>query len=470
VSLTKTISRFVRPVVAVAKAIPATLSSPQSRGGWFPIVREAWAGAWQSNVEIEITDVLTHVTVYACISLIASDIGKLRIKLVQRDREGIWTETESPAFSPVLKKPNRYQNRIKFLENWVTSKLINGNTYALKQRDSRQIVTALYILDPNRVKVLIGSDGSVWYELNTDNLSGIKDPVIVPASEIIHDVMVPLYHPLVGVSPISACGLAAVQGLRIQENSTLFFQSGASPGGILTAEGVIKDADAERLSARWHANYGGANSGKVAVLGNGLKYQQLQMTAVDAQLIDQLKWTAESVAAAFHVPYYKVGGPYPSYNNVEALDQQYYSQCLQTQIESIELCLDEGLGLDTAKDGIQYGTELDLDALLRMDTSTRMKAAGDALIGGLTPDEVRKKYHDIGSVPGGDQVFLQRQNWPLGVLGSDSPLLMPAPVVQPPAPPEPDDEPDDEPTEMSADAMVLRSMTEGYLLEGAAHV
>jgi HK97 family phage portal protein len=449
VSIGRTIANFVRASVAVVKAIPATLSSPQSRGGWFPILRESFSGAWQSNVEVELTDVLSHVTVYACISLIASDVGKLRIKLVQQGSDGIWTETESPAFSPVLKKPNRYQNRIKFLENWVTSKLINGNTYLLKQRDNRGIVTALYILDPNRVKVLIGADGSVWYELNTDNLSGLKEPVIVPASEIIHDVMVPLYHPLVGVSPISACGLAAIQGLRIMENSTQFFENGAAPGGILTADGVIKPEQAEELAARWATNYGGANRGNVAVLGNGLKYQQLQMTATDAQLIEQLKLTSEMIAAAFHVPYYKVGGPYPSYNNVEALDQQYYSQCLQTHIESIELCLDEGLGLDTPKESVQYGTELDIDSLMRMDTSTRMKVAGEALIGGLSPNEVRKRYHDVGRTKGGDKVFLQRQNWPLELLGTDVPPPPQAPVSAPEA-----DEPDE------AD---VRSMFRGVL-------
>ena len=35
--------------------------------------------------------------------------------------------------------------------------------------------------------------------------------LVAPASEIIHDVMVPLYHPLVGVSPLTACALAAVE-------------------------------------------------------------------------------------------------------------------------------------------------------------------------------------------------------------------------------------------------------------------
>ena len=72
----------------------------------------------------------------------------------------------------MLRKPNRYQNRIKFIENWVTSKLSHGYTYVLKQRDDRNVVTALYILDPNRTRVLIADDGSVFYELNRDNLTG----------------------------------------------------------------------------------------------------------------------------------------------------------------------------------------------------------------------------------------------------------------------------------------------------------
>lgn len=413
-----------------AFAVPSTFSSPDSRGGWWPIIRESFTGAWQQNVEVTTTDVLSYVTVYACITLIASDIGKLRIKLMrQNPSDGIWTETESPAFSPVLREPNSYQDRIQFLEHWVSSKLISGNTYVLKQRDERDVVVALYILDSNRVSVKIGVDGSVWYELNTDNLSGLTEPVFVPQSEIIHDRMQTLYHPLVGVSPISACGLAAIQGLRIQENSTLFFQNGAAPGGILSSDQIIKEDQAITLRTRWQENFGGTNRGAVAVLGNGLKYQQLMMSAVDSQLIDQLRWTAETICSAFHIPPYKVGvGPYPSYNNVEALDQGYYSQCLQSHIEKIELCLDTGLGLTTKKDGTLYGTELDLDGLLRMDTSTRVKVAADALASGLSPNEVRLRYHHVGAVKGGGEPFLQRQNWPLHLLGTDQPEPTPAPA------------------------------------------
>ena len=114
-----------------------------SRGGWYRMVgpvREAYPGAWQQNMVADTTTVLAHHAVWACVTLIASDVAKLRPKLVEQDpeeepKDRIWSEFESPAFSPVLRKPNHFQNYIQFKENWMLSKLIHGNAYALKQRD-----------------------------------------------------------------------------------------------------------------------------------------------------------------------------------------------------------------------------------------------------------------------------------------------------------------------------------------------
>jgi phage portal protein BeeE len=134
--------------IARERAEQRALQPVDHRGGWFGLVRESFAGAWQRNIDIRVENVLTYTAVFSCISLIANDIAKLRLRLVRQDDDGIWVETESSAFSPVLRRPNRYQNRIQFIANWVTSKLVHGNTYVLKQRDQRGIVTALYILDP----------------------------------------------------------------------------------------------------------------------------------------------------------------------------------------------------------------------------------------------------------------------------------------------------------------------------------
>jgi len=404
-------------------------------GGWFPVVREPYTGAWQNNDEITAPTVLTYSAVFACVTLIASDIGKLGLRLVAEDDEGIWTPTSSPAFSPVLRKPNRYQTRIKFVEQWISSKLIHGNTYVLKQRDERGVVVALYVLDPTKVKPLVATDGGVYYELTRDDLSGLtQDHVVVPAREMIHDMMITLYHPLCGVSPIYASGIAAVQGLAIQSNSQRFFTNGSQPGGVLTAPGAIDDSTAARLKAYWETNFSGANVGKVAVLGDGLTYEQMAVNATDAQLIEQLQWTATTVCSCFHIQPYmiSVGDP-PPYANVEPLTIQYYSQCLQSLIENMELCLDEGLELPKP-----YGTEFNVDDLMRMDSVSKTQAASTAISsGGLSINEARKKYFDVGPTPGGQTPYLQQQYWPLSQLAErpipDGPSATPPPPALPPA-------------------------------------
>lgn len=465
--------RFFGYEVSVQRAAPpmrraqGTLAPVSSdRRGWFPIIREPFAGAWQRNQELTADTVLAFHAVYSCVTLIAADIGKLRLKLVEHLDSDVWRETTSAAFTPVLRKPNRYQNHIQFKEWWMSSKLITGNTYALKERDARGVTSALYLLDPTRVTPLVAPDGSVFYQLRADNLSGLTDDVtIVPASEILHDRMNCLFHPLVGLSPLFAAGLGAAHGLKIQENSAAFFESGSVPAGVLTAPGEIDDETARTLKERWDEYREGRG---VAVLGDGLKYEPLRMTAVDAQLIEQLKYTAEVVCSVFHVPPYMVGvGPMPTYNNIEALNQQYYSQCLQSLIESFELVLDEGLGLDSTKDGKTLGTELDLEGLLRMDTTARFKAHTEAIGGGwLAPNEARRK-EDLPPVKGGDTPYMQQQNYALAALAerdANDPFAKPTPAPAPqPTPPANTPPPDDEGDEDNADE--VRAMADFIVRE-----
>ena len=267
----------------------------------------------------------------------------------------------------------------------------------------------------------------------------------MPASEIIHDMMIPLFHPLIGVSPLYACGLSALQGLTMQKTSNKFFAGGAAPGGVLTAPGAIADDTAKRLKDYWDQNFTGDNVGKVAVLGDGLKYEALTVNAADAQLIEQLRWTAETICSCYHVPAFKVGvGPPPPYNSVDALNQQYYSDCIQSLLRSLEEVLDEGLGLQ----GTDYGTEFNIDDLIWLDTSTRTKAAAEAIgSGAVAPNEARRKWFGLGPVEGGDTPYMQVQNYALSALAARDnngpPSSGPSPSPAPPATLPPADDVDD---------------------------
>jgi len=406
---------------------------PSGRGGWYPIIREPFTGAWQRNLEIRNDDASAFHADFACKTLIARDIGKLRIKLSEKDKDDIWSETTNPAFSPVLRRPNDYQTRNQFYESWMLSKLSRGNTYVIKERDDRNVVTGLHVLDPTRVQPLVSDEGAVYYRLNSDNLAGIDD-ITVPAREIIHDRRNCLFHPLVGTAPVFASGLASLLGLNAQKTSALLFENASQPGGMLIYPGDINEVEEQRVKEQFEQRFSRANLGRVAILSAGAKYEKVAMTNVEGQMVESLKWSAEVVCSVYHVPPYKVGvGALPSYNNVQALNVEYYSQALQSHIEEIEELLDHGLGLGGWAGGM--GTEFDTENLLRMDSTTLVGVVRDAVGAGvMSPNEGRAKF-DLKPAKGGKSPYLQQQNYSLEALAKRDAQDDPFKPATPPAPP-----------------------------------
>lgn len=388
---------------------------PATNRGWFPLVAEPNAGAWQRSEPLEVETALCLSAVFACVNLIASDVAKLPMR-VARKRGDHWEATVHDA-TRLIRKPNAYQNRFQFLQAWMASKLTHGNTYALKVRDARGRITSLHILDPKRVRPLVGDDGAVFYELRAERLAGIGADVTVPAREIVHDRGLAPFHPLIGLSPLQAAALAVNQGQAIQRQSARFFQNGARPGGVLTAPGTISPETADRLKAHWEANYTGDNSGRTAVLGDGLKYEAMTTAPDDAQLIEQLQFTAQDVCRAFAVPAWKIGaGPAAPYTSAEATNLQYLADCLQAHIEALELCLDEGLELPE-----DHRTELDEAVLLRLDTAARISTLTTAIGGGLMTINEARAQIDLPPVEGGDEIFRQLQDVPLSEGANNEP-------------------------------------------------
>jgi len=409
----------------------SALMPVRSSGGVLGMILESFSGAWQKNVTAESSqNLLAFSAVYSCVTLIANDIAKLRPMLMSVDGSGISTEVVQSPLLPVLRKPNHYQNRIQFVTSWVVSKLLYGNAYVYMERDARNVVISLYVLDPRLVTPMVAQNGDVYYQINSDPLSLIPQPIAaVPASEVIHDRMPAIWHPLLGVSPISACGASATQGIRIQANSASFFENMSRPSGILTAPGHIPDDTALRLKTAFEDNFSGGKIGRLAVLGDALSYSPMVIPAADSQLIEQLKWTVEDVSRAFHVPLHMINVGNPTYQNIATLTQSYYTQTLQSLIESMELAIGEGLNLPS-----QYEVSFDLEALLRMDTMSRYDAWGKAIASGwMSPNEARQR-ENMAPVEGGDTPYLQQQNWSLAQLDKRD-INAPAGGAAPGAPP-----------------------------------
>jgi HK97 family phage portal protein len=380
-----------------------------SGGGWVP-VSEPSMGAWQKNQELQRTDLISFHAVFSCTSLISSDIGKLNF-LTKMPKNGVLQQAAHPV-NDLIKTPNTFQNQQQFFENWVSSKVLRGNTYVLKMRDIFGDIYRLLVLNPDRVKPLISDVGEVFYQISSDKLFNLSTDLIVPASEIIHDRYNCFYHPLVGLSPITACAMSVGQGLSIQSNSTAFFNNMSRPSGILSSPNAVSKDKAKEIRDRWNENYSGGKLGQTAVIGDGMTYQQISIASSDAQLIEQLKMTTEIVCSVFHVPSFKVGvGAIPGGQKISDLNEIYYSDCLQHYIEAIENLLTQHLEVDQG-----YVVEADIKALIRMDGSSQMSYLVEGVKGGIfAPDEARAEV-GLQPVEGGSSPLMQQQNYSLAAL------------------------------------------------------
>jgi HK97 family phage portal protein len=394
-------------------------------------VRESFAGAWQQNVlAARGRDVTANSAVFASVRLISTDVAKLPIRLMAEQPDGTWREASpttpgggvllASKFPPelrrlpaILREPNGYQTRQQFIASWVSSLELCGNAFVFPQRTRGATgdLVAFHVLDPWRVMPLVSESGEVLYRVMGDNLAGEPREFYLLASEIIHDRVNCLYHPLVGVSPLHASSAAAGAASAALANAEHFFGNQSTPGGVLLAPGPISDETAERLKASM-TEFRDEHSGELLVLGDGLKYEPLALSNEASQLVELLGLTAVDVCRAFGVPGFLIGAaPVPAGLSVEALTSLYYAQTLQTIIEGIEAQLDRVLGLPP-----WLRTEFDLAHLTRMDLAGEVERLKVAIGAGImAPNEARLRLN-LPPVDGGDSPYLQQQNFSLAAL------------------------------------------------------
>lgn len=436
--------------------------NPVSQSGLWHRITEPFSGAWQRNIEEKQGDTMTYPTLYACIFRISSDMSKLPFQ-VRKRADNIWQLVHGQPIHKLLLKPNHYQNSNQFREQWLLSKLTHGNTFILKQRDERGNVVGLYVLDPSKVVPAVSDAGEVYYMLKNDKLNKLPedyplDKLTIPASEVIHDRFMALHHPLVGVPPLAAANWAAVKNLKIMRNATDFFANSSQPGGLLTAPAGMSQADADAVKAYWETEFSGTQSGKVAIIGADMKFTPFAMKSIDSQMIEQMKYSDEQICQPFGIPPFKVGiGTLPSGLGVDGLNQLYYSDALQAHIEAMEELLNEHLPL---ADGLTIN--LDLEPLLRMDEGKKAEVESK-LVGAKikTPDEGRVRFN-LAGIAGGDTLWGQTQDVPLGVLASvdrwESGKPMTPPVIA--------DEPEPEPEPIDIKNFIVRlEMREAMLYD-----
>ena len=399
-------SRFAAPVQRAYAGVPNGGSIPPL--GSVPSV---------SGMLVSQSTAMAVSTVYACVTVRASDVARCTPRLFKTNDDESKTRVVDHPLPKIFKRPNRIQTWFEFCEQMQIGRLLRGNAYAAILRDKRGNPTELIPINPDAVMVLEAVDGNIFYNVNRLGLFQMRVlqdfPVAIPAEDMFH-LRGPTFNMLAAVSTIGLArdtiGLAMAQ----EQQAGRFIGNGARPAGMLEAPEKLTKEAALRLKASWDAFQSGIqNVGRTVVLEEGIKFTPLQLTSVDLEFLNSRVHQIGEIARWFRMPLMKLGVAEASSRITPAeQEQSYVNNTVMEDLERWEQKFEQVFGLDAE------GIEVDFDEarLLRADVMTRFNAGRlGVLTGVLTPNEFRRS-EGLPPKPGGDALMVPANT---AALGSD---------------------------------------------------
>ena len=311
--------------------------------------------------------------VYSCVRILAETLAALPLQLYRYTPGGKERVYDHPLYHLLHDEPNPEMTSFIFRETLMSHLLIWGNAYAQIIRDRLGRVQGLYPLRPDKMTVCRDDRGKIFY-LYTK--TGDENPNIKPYGQVALQKEEVLHIPglgfdgLVGYSPIAMARNAVGMTMACEEYGASFFANGASPSGVLEHPGVLKDPAKVRDS--WNAVYRGTgNAHKVAVLEEGMKYQQIGIPPEEAQFLETRKFQLDEIARLYRIPPHMIGDlEKSSFNNIEQQSMEFVKYTLDPWVIRWEQAMQKALFLPEEKK--QYFLKFNVNGLMRGDYESRM--------------------------------------------------------------------------------------------------
>lgn len=377
-----------------------------------------------------------------------SAFAQLRPHHMREDEAGAITDMSNSAQLRVLLRPNSYESGADFSARLADEWMTVGEVLVWAVRNDRNEVAQMHLIPRAAWRLVVEPDTqTIFYvvrrsanDLLSRSLEG--GDFVIPTRDVMHLRWSTPRHPLVGESGFAAAGLAAGINVALSRSQAAFFAQMRRPSGALSSEQLFTKDQIARLREAFDAQSKDMAQGGVPILGGGLKWMQMGISSEDAEVIAAMRMSNEEISRCVGVPGPLIGDLEKSgLTNTEALIEFWLSLSLGGLIERYECALNALLGLDGRREWVDMSTE----ALLRTNLVQRMEGLTKGVQGGVfTPDEARKR-EGLSPVPGGDQLFLQRQMTPVNLLSelaaAELATASPAPAAPSPVPaPAADDE------------------------------
>ena len=360
--------------------------------------------------------------VYSCVRILAEAVAGLPLHLYRyKDGGGKEKATGHPLYLLLHDEPNPEMSSFVFRETLMTHLLLWGNAYAQVIRNGKGEVIALYPLMPNKMSVDRDENGQLYYtytrapeEAKTAELGR----VILRPADVLHIPGLG-FDGLVGYSPIAMAKNAIGLAIATEEYGAKFFANGAAPSGVLEHPGTIKDPN--RVREAWQSQFGGSsNSGKIAVLEEGMKYTPISISPEQAQFLETRKFQINEIARIFRIPPHMIGDlEKSSFSNIEQQSLEFVKYTLDPWVIRWEQSIARTLLNPDEKKA--YFVKFNLEGLLRGDYASRMNGYATARQNGWMSANDIRELENLDRIPpemGGDLYLINGNMLPLQDAGA----------------------------------------------------
>ena len=368
------------------RAVSQTLGHPRD-----PVIADWFGMGSMSSTGMSVTaDSAMRVTaVYRAVNILAQTYASLPIGVYRKlENNGKVRDFNHPLDQVLTRSPNKWQTSFEWREMMAGHFALRGRCYSEIISSGGKSVSELIPLHPDRVRPFRAPDGRLAFAYSPAN--GGQRIILQDEMHFMHglstgpDGITPL-------SPIGVCREAIGLALATEEHGARLFGNGTRLGGVLKMSGHLKD-DAARLSLlkSWKEAYSGLrNTGKTALLEDGLDWQALGMTNEDAQFLESRKMQIAEIARIFGVPLHMLAElDRSTNNNIEHQGMEFVTHTVRPGAVRREEAMERDLlsGSSTLTHCIYF----DLDGLMRGDSAARAAFNGSMLQNGVfNRNEVR---------------------------------------------------------------------------------
>lgn len=344
----------------------------------------------------------TIAAVHACIKVLAETYASVPLIMYRRTAgDGRERATTHPLYFLLHDEPNPFQTSYEWREMTAGHCLLRGNAYSQIQIDGSGNITALMPLHPDRVfPVLLNGTDLIYRYTPRDG-----QMITFAADEILH-IKCMADDMIVGQNPIHYHRDVFGRALAEHEYGSKYFANNARPSGVLEHPGEMGEEEQKTFRRGWEQAFSGSqNAFRIAILEEGMKWQQLQVNNNDAQWIESCRLTVHDICRIFGVPPHLIGEmERATFSNIEQKGQDFVTYTMHPHFVRSEKRFSKSLLLPREKK--KYYFEFLVDGLMRGDFVSRQNGYKVGHEGGwLSVNDIRR-MENLNVIADGDIYML----------------------------------------------------------------